>query len=85
MLRPSTSPLALAVLLVSLAATAAQAASAKRSVVLTGTAGEAPVLHLAPDTETFLLLDDPILRESVEVEGRARFTRVDAGDRGITL
>ncbi len=85
MFRPFTSPLVLAILLVSLAATAAQAASAKRSVVLTGTAGEAQVLHLAPGTETFLLLDDPILRESVEVEGRARFVRVDAGDQGITL
>ena len=85
MFRPFTAPLVLAILLVSLAATAAQAASAKRSVVLTGAAGQAQVLHLAPGTETFLLLDDQILRESVEVEGRARFTRVDPGDQSITL
>jgi hypothetical protein len=59
--------------------------SAPRSIVLTGKAGESPVLYLAPDTPTFILLDAPIVRESVQVEGRSRFARVDPGDQGITL
>jgi uncharacterized protein (TIGR02268 family) len=59
--------------------------SASRSVVLTGNVGESPLLFLAPDTPTLILLDAPIVRESVEVEGRARFARVDPGDEGITL
>jgi uncharacterized protein (TIGR02268 family) len=59
--------------------------SAPRSVVLTGKAGEAPLLYLAPGTFTFIILDAPIIRESVEVEGRARFARVDPADEGITL
>ncbi len=88
MLRPFTPPLALASLLVSLTA-AAQATpaarSAPRSVVLTGNAGESPLLYLAPGTFTFIVLDAPIIRESVEVEGRARFARVDPADEGITL
>jgi uncharacterized protein (TIGR02268 family) len=83
-----TSPFALASLLVSLTATAQAApagGSAPRSVVLTGKAGEAPVLYLEPGTFTVIILDAPIIRESVEVEGRARFTRVDPADEGITL
>jgi uncharacterized protein (TIGR02268 family) len=43
------------------------------------------LLFLAPDTPTFILLDAPIVRESVEVEGRARFARVDPGNESITL
>ena len=85
MFRPSTSSLVLALLLASLATTEAQGAAAKRAVVLTGTHGESPMLYLAPDTETFVLLDAPIERESVEVEGRARFARVDPSEQGITL
>jgi hypothetical protein len=63
---------------VSLAA-AAQAAPAGRSVVLTGKAAEAPLIYPAPGTVTLILLDALIVRESVEVEGRARFSRVDPG------
>jgi uncharacterized protein (TIGR02268 family) len=59
--------------------------SAPRSIVLTGKAGESPVINLAPGTFTLLALDAPIVRESVQVEGRARFARVDPGDEGITL
>jgi len=84
-LRPTTSSLTLPLLLVSLAATAAQGAAARRAVTLTGTAGEPPVLYLEPGTETFLLLDAPIERQSVEVEGRARFTRVNAAEQLIGL
>ncbi len=88
MLRLFTPPFALASLLVSLTATAQPAPaalSAPRSVVLTGKAGESPLLYLAPGTFTFIVLDAPIIRESVEVEGRARFARVDPSDLGITL
>jgi uncharacterized protein (TIGR02268 family) len=88
LLRPSFPPFALASLLVGLAATAQAApagGSAPRSVVLTGKAGESPVLYLSPDVPTVILLDAPIIRESVQVEGRARFARVDPGDTGITL
>jgi uncharacterized protein (TIGR02268 family) len=83
-----TSPFALAFLLLSLTATAQAASverSAPRSVVLTGKVGEAPVLSLAPGTITLLILDAPIVLESVEVEGRARFAVVDVDDRIITL
>nr|WP_224240736.1 DUF2381 family protein [Hyalangium gracile] len=71
-------------MLVGLAATAL-AAPAGRSVVLTGKAGESPVIYLAPDAPTLILLDAPIVRESVQVEGRARFAVVDVGDRTVTL
>ncbi|EAU66380.1 DUF2381 family protein [Stigmatella aurantiaca] len=88
MLQPCIFPVALAALLMDLPA-AAQAAPvegpAPRSIVLTGKAGESPLLYLAPGTFTFILLDAPILRESVEVEDRARFARVDPSDQGITL
>jgi uncharacterized protein (TIGR02268 family) len=83
-----TPPFALASLLVSLAATAQAVPAgrpAPRSVVLTGKVGESPVLYLAPGTFTFIVLDAPIIRESVEVEGRARFARVDPANEGITL
>jgi uncharacterized protein (TIGR02268 family) len=88
LLQPYASPWALASLLVGFAATAQVAPagrSAPRSVVLTGKAGESPVLYLAPGTFTLILLDAPIARESVEVEGRARFAVVDVGDRTVTL
>jgi uncharacterized protein (TIGR02268 family) len=65
--------------------TAAQAAPAGRSVVLTGKAGESPLIYLAPGTVTAILLDAPILRESVQVEGRARFPVFVVGDQGVTL
>jgi uncharacterized protein (TIGR02268 family) len=88
LIRPFTPPFALASLLVSLAA-AAQAVpagrSGPRSIVLTGKAGESPLIYLAPGSFTFILLDAPIIRESVQVEGRARFARVDPSDQGITL
>ena len=88
MLRPSFPPFAFASLLVGLVATAQAApagGAAPRSIVLTGKAGESPLLYLSPDVPTFILLDAPIIRESVEVEGRARFARVDPGDEGIML
>ena len=53
--------------------------------MLTGKAGESPLIYLAPGTFTLILLDAPIVRESVQVEGRARFARVDPGDQSITL
>jgi uncharacterized protein (TIGR02268 family) len=88
LLLPSFPPFAVALLLVSLTA-AAQAApaggSGARSIVLTGKAGEPPLLYLSPDAPTSILLDAPIVRESVQVEGRARFARVDPGDEGIML
>jgi uncharacterized protein (TIGR02268 family) len=88
LLQPSFPPLAFASLLVGLAATAQASpagSAAPRSVILTGKAGESPLLYLSPDTPTLILLDAPIVRESVEVEGRARFARVDPGDQSITL
>ncbi|WP_281247993.1 DUF2381 family protein [Stigmatella erecta] len=88
MLQPCIFPFALVALLMDLPA-AAQAAPvedlAPRSIVLTGKAGESPLLYLAPGAFTFILLDAPILRESVQVEDRARFARVDPSDQGITL
>jgi uncharacterized protein (TIGR02268 family) len=50
-----------------------------------GRAGESPLIFLSPDVPTLILLDARIVRESVQVEGRARFARVDAGDQSITL
>ena len=88
MLRPFAPPVALASLLVGLAATAQPAPAGRsppRFVVLTGKAGESPLISLSPDVPTLILLDARIVRESVQVEGRARFTRVDAGDQSITL
>ena len=84
MLRPFAPSLALASLLVGFTA-AAQAAPAGRSVVLTGKAGESPLIYLAPGAVTAILLDAPILRESVQVEGRARFPVFVVGDQGVTL
>ena len=86
--RPFTARLALVSLLVPLTATAQTAhvgRSAPRSVVLTGQPGESPLIYLAPGTFTFIVLDAPIVRESVQVEDRARFARVDPADEGITL
>jgi uncharacterized protein (TIGR02268 family) len=82
--RPFTSHLALASLLAGLIATA-QAAPAGRSVVLSGKAGEAPLIYPAPGTATVILLGAPILRESVQVEGRARFAVFEVSDQGVTL
>jgi len=59
--------------------------SPPRAVVLTGKAGESPLISVAPGTFTLIILDAPIVRESVELEGRARFTVVDVGDRTVTL
>ena len=84
MLRPYIPSFALASLLVGFTATA-QAAPAGRSVVLTGKAGESPLIYLAPGTVTAILLDAPIQRESVQVEGRARFAVFEVGDQGVTL
>jgi uncharacterized protein (TIGR02268 family) len=84
LLRPFAQSLALASLLVGFTA-AAQAAPAGRSVVLTGKAGESPLIYLAPGTVTAILLDAPLLRESVQVEGRARFAVFEVGDQGVTL
>jgi uncharacterized protein (TIGR02268 family) len=84
LLRPFTPPFALASLLVGLAATA-QTAPAGRSIVLTGKAGESPLIYLAPGIVTAILLGAPILRESVQVEGRARFAVFEVSDQGVTL
>lgn len=84
MLRPFAPSLALASLLVSFTA-AAQATPAGRSVVLMGKAGESPLIYLAPGTVTAILLDAPIRRESIQVEGRARFAVFEVGDQGVTL
>jgi len=88
LLLPCFPPFAFASLLVGLAATAQAAPAAgppPRSIVLTGKAGESPLLYLSPDAPTFILLDAPIVRESVQVEGRARFARVDPSNEGLTL
>ncbi|HLL05245.1 MAG TPA: DUF2381 family protein [Myxococcaceae bacterium] len=75
-------------LLVCLASTAGATPAAlapPRPVVLTGKPGEAPLIHLAPGSFTLIILDAPIVRESVQVEGHDRFARVDPSDQGITL
>jgi uncharacterized protein (TIGR02268 family) len=64
---------------------AAMAQAAGRSVVLTGKAGEAPLIHVAPGTATVIHLGEPILREAVQVEGRTRFAVFEVGDQGVTL
>jgi uncharacterized protein (TIGR02268 family) len=93
-LRPFTPRLALASLLVGLTATA-QGTVAGRSLVLTGKAGESPLIYLAPGIVTMLRLDARIIPESVQVEGRApesvqvegraRFAVVEVGEQSITL
>ena len=88
MFLPSFPSFAFASLLVGLAATAQAApvgGPAPRAIVLTGKAGESPLLYLSPDAPTLILLDAPIVRESVQVEGRARFARVDSSDQAIIL
>ena len=88
MLQPFAPLPAIATLLMGLAAMAQATPAgraAPRSIVLTGKAGESPLIHLAPGSVTLLLLDAPIVREAVEVEGRARFAVVDVGDRTLTL
>lgn len=88
MLQPCFRALVLAALLAGLTASAQPGPASRagpRSIVLTGKAGEAPVLYLAPGSVTSVLLDGPIVRESVEVENRAHFALVDPGDQVITL
>ncbi|KFE69235.1 DUF2381 family protein [Hyalangium minutum] len=84
MFRPFAPSFALASLLVGLTATA-QPAPAGRSVVLAGKAGESPLIYVAPGTVTAILLGAPIVRESVQVEGRDRFPVFEVGDAGVTL
>jgi uncharacterized protein (TIGR02268 family) len=84
LLRPFAPSFALASLLVGLTA-AAQAAPTGRSVVLTGKAGESPLIYVAPGTVTVILLGAEIQRESVQVEGRARFAIFEVSDAGVTL
>ena len=84
MFRPFTPGFALASLLVSLTA-AAQATPAGRPVVLTGKAGDSPLIYVAPGTVTAILLGAQIVRESVQVEGRARFAVFEVSDQGVTL
>lgn len=84
MLRPFSPSIGLASLLVGLT-TAAQAAPAGRSVVLTGKAGESSLIYVAPGTVTVIMLGAQIVRESVQVEGRARFAIFEVSDAGVTL
>ncbi|MDC0707145.1 DUF2381 family protein [Stigmatella sp. ncwal1] len=84
MFQPFTPRFALASLLVGITA-AVQAAPAGRSVVLTGKAGESPLIYVAPGAVTAILLGAPIVRESVQVEGRARFAVFEVSDQGVTL
>jgi uncharacterized protein (TIGR02268 family) len=80
--------LTLASLLTGVAA-AAQPASLKRAaprtVIITGLTGKPHDIRVAPGFLTTLLLDAPIERLSVEVEGRERFSVMDAGDQLIGL
>jgi uncharacterized protein (TIGR02268 family) len=70
-------------------AAAAQPASLKRAaprtVVITGQPGKPHDIRVAPGVLTTLLLDAPIERLSVKVEGRERFSVMDAGDQLIAL
>ncbi len=43
------------------------------------------MIYVALGTVTVILLGAPILRESVQVEGRARFPVFEVGDAGVTL
>ncbi|HYH98653.1 DUF2381 family protein, partial [Hyalangium sp.] len=88
MLRPFAPPFALASLMVGLTALAQAAPSgrsAPRAILLTGKVGESPLISVAPGTFTLIILDAPLVRESIEVEGRARFAVVDVGVRTVTL
>jgi uncharacterized protein (TIGR02268 family) len=80
--------LTLASLLTGIAA-AAQPASLKRAaprtVVITAGTAKPHDIRVAPGFLTTLLLDAPIERLAVEVEGRERFSVVDAGDQLIGL
>ncbi|HLK99163.1 MAG TPA: DUF2381 family protein [Myxococcaceae bacterium] len=82
--QPFSPSFALVCLLVGLTATA-QVAPAGRSVVLTGKAGEPPLIYLAPGVVTMIRLGARILPESVQVEGRARFAVIEVGDQSVTL
>ena len=87
MLQLSFLPFALASLLVGLAATA-QAAPAVGPLAPSFSRARRASRRCSTsrlDVPTLILLDAPIVRESVQVEGRARFARVDPGDQGITL
>jgi uncharacterized protein (TIGR02268 family) len=71
------------------AAAAAQSASLKRAaprtVVITVGTAKPHDIRVAPGFLTTLLLDAPIERLAVEVEGRDRFSVMDAGDQLIGL
>jgi uncharacterized protein (TIGR02268 family) len=82
LLQTFLSPFALAALLVGLAA---PAQAAPRSFVLTDKADESSLIYLVRGRVTMILLSAPIVREAVEVEGRARFAVVEVGDQSITL
>ena len=58
--------------------------AAPRAVVLTARPGEAHELRVAPGFLTTLRLDALVVREAVDVEGRARFS-VDAGDQTLSI
>ncbi|ADO75122.1 uncharacterized protein STAUR_7366 [Stigmatella aurantiaca DW4/3-1] len=63
----------------------AQAAPAGRSLVLTGKAGEPPLIYVAPGVVTMIRLDARIVPESVQLEGRARFAVVEEGEQSVTV
>lgn len=75
--------------LLTVVASAAQTASlqraAPRTVIITDRTGKPHDIRVAPGFLTTLLFDAPIERLSVEVEGRERFSVMDAGDQLIGL
>jgi len=58
--------------------------AAPRAVLLKGRAGESLDVRVAPGFLTTIRLDAPLVREAIEVEGRARFS-VDAGDETLSV
>jgi len=79
---------ALASLLVGFAAMAQAVPAGRavpRSIVLTGKAGESPLIYVAPGIVTLIRLDTRIIPEAVQVEGRARFAVVEVGEQSVTL
>jgi Protein of unknown function (DUF2381) len=84
LLRPFIPCFALAFLLVGLTA-AAQSGQSRRSIVLTGKAGESPLIYLAGGQTTVILLDAKIVRESVKLQGPSFFKLADVGDAMIVL
>lgn len=55
-----------------------------RTVLVTGQTGESHDVRVAPGFLTTIRLDAPLVREAIEVEGRARFT-LDAGDQTLSV